>query len=149
MPNGPPGIFVVATHAPEQAPYLRYLGLGDGPRYVLRRDIHLCHLEAAKTISAVSAGAPELLNNSSQPRYGVCAVAKRDLWPGTHILRAIGSFDVRGSTYELNVDSEIAPIGLLDYSEIIKPLPAGHVVRMTDVVLPESRALEIWQTMKH
>ena len=90
------GVFIVGEHDPQQHDALRYLRLGDGPDYVLSSNYHLCHLEIPKTLRRVAQGEPPLLNNSTAPRVGVAAVAKRKLKRGTMIEKGIGGFDVRG-----------------------------------------------------
>jgi hypothetical protein len=105
-----PGVFVVATMPdPRQRPSLKYYKLGEGPYYVFERPFHLCHFELPKTVRAAVDGDAPLLNNGASPRYGVAAVAKRDLAAGETIARGVGGFDVRGEGMAIAEDPEHAP----------------------------------------
>lgn len=146
--QGPPGVFVVATHEEEQAPYLRYYKLGDGPHYALVRGYHLCHLEIVKTIRRVVQGGGPLLNNGLRPRIGVAAIAKRSLLPGEAIPHGIGSFDVRGSTVRIVEEPEHVPIGLLHDATVKRAVAPGEIVRFDDVELPHTLALDAWLAIR-
>ncbi|MGI9501216.1 MAG: NAD(P)-dependent oxidoreductase, partial [Geminicoccaceae bacterium] len=95
------GVFIVARHDDAQNLPLRNFKFGEGPYYLLIKDYCLVHLEVFKTIDRVVREGRALLNNSSTPRIGVAAVAKRDLAPGTRIERGLGSFDLRGISVNL------------------------------------------------
>lgn len=143
-PQAQADIFILARHEREQAAYLRYYKLGDGPYYLLWRHYHLCHLEVPKTLKRVIEGQAPLLHNGRQPIYGVAAVAKLNLKAGQRITRAIGSFELRGQAFELALEPDLVPIGLLDGAVLRRDLPAGELLRLSDLDLPESYALKIW-----
>ena len=143
-PSSPPGVFIVASHATTQQTYLEYLGLGSGPTYLLRRDYHLCHLEVAKTLTRVANQLPPLLTNSPSPRYGVGAVAKRELKTGTRLTQGIGSFDVRGVAYRLSDREDLVPIGLLQDAELRRAVAEGEPIKLTDVALQDTAAHRLW-----
>ena len=84
----------------EQAFYLNYYKLGDGPEYLLYRPYHLCHLETPKAIFAAVANQP-LLSQTKQS-CEVYAYAKRDLSAGATIQHAIGSAECYGLVGPLN-----------------------------------------------
>ncbi|MEM1416565.1 MAG: SAF domain-containing protein [Myxococcota bacterium] len=142
---GPPGVFVVATHDAEQAPYLRYYKLGEGPHYLLTRPFHLCHLEVVRTLQATLRGDPPLLDNGgARPRYSVAAVAKRDLAAGTTISRGLGSFDVRGEAVATADEPRHLPIGLMHEVTLTRDVAAGATLTFDDVEGPDSLAKREW-----
>ncbi|RUM69247.1 MAG: dTDP-4-dehydrorhamnose reductase [Sulfurovum sp.] len=141
----PAGVFILAEHDQEQHDALKYYKLGDGPYYVLERTYHICHLEIIKTIKRVLHGGGVLLNNSQTPRFSVAAIAKRDLKVGESIIKAIGSFDVRGETVRIDEHLSHVPIGLLANATIKKEIKEGEIVTFDDVDLPKSLALSIWE----
>ncbi len=140
----PAGVFLVVEHDEEQRDSLRYYKLGEGPYYVIERTYHLCHLEIVKTINRVLNGGGVLLNNSSNPKFSIAAIAKRDLEPGEKITKGIGSFEVRGITIYLQDDLQHVPIGLLANATLRKPVKEGERIRFDDIDIPDSFALNIW-----
>lgn len=141
----PAGVFVVCEHDDEQQPFLRYLKLGEGPYYTLMHNFHLCHLEVAKTVRQVLAGAPPLLNNTDAPRVSVATVTKKSLEPGDRIKRGIGSFDVRGEAIELDSIPDHVPIGLMEGAIVKRRVGPREILTFDDVDLPDSKALSCWQ----
>jgi dTDP-4-dehydrorhamnose reductase len=141
----PAGVFLVVEHEEEQSDALRYYKLGDGPYYVLERTYHLCHLEIIKTIKRVLNGGGVLLNNGSDPKLSVAAIAKHDIVSGTKLKKAIGSFDVRGEAVYIQRHPDHVPIGLLADATFIRDVKEGEIVTFDDVTLPPSLALEIWE----
>ena len=142
--KAPPGVFIVAEHDIRQQAHLRNFKLGDGPYYILLRNYHLCHLEIAKTIRRVLGGGGELLNNGTNPKISVSAVAKKTLQPGHLIERGIGSFDVRGTTVRIAESPEHVPIGLLTNATVLRRIEPGQLLRFDDVEMADSLALRAW-----
>src|SRR5690606_39949538 len=138
-----PGVCIAARHDAEQAGALSYYKLGPGPYYVMFNPHHLCSIEAIKTVRRVLAGGGVLMNNSSKPAIGVCAVAKRALAAGERIELAIGGFDVRGEAVTTAAEPEHVPIGILNGAVLRHAVEPGQMLRFADVDLPDSRALEI------
>lgn len=146
--TGPAGVFVVATHQSEQAPYLEYLKLGKGPHYVIIQPYHLCHLEISKTIMKVLSGDKSYnFNNGQNPTIQVAATAKRPIEKGEFLKRGLGSFDIRGEAVKIKNYPEATPIGLLQEAKFIRAVTEGQIVTFADVELPKSRALELWQEL--
>ncbi|WP_218939740.1 dTDP-4-dehydrorhamnose reductase [Lutibacter citreus] len=141
----PAGVFLMVEHDKDQQASLKYYKLGDGPYYVLERTYHLCHFEIIKTIRRVLDGGGVLLNNGGNPKFSVAAVAKRDLKVGEKIEKGIGSFEVRGTAIEIVNDLSHVPIGLLANATFIKDVKEGDKVRFSDIDIPESLALKVWQ----
>ncbi len=144
-PKSPSGVFITAKHEAEQAPYLRYYKLGDGPYYVLTRPFHLCHLEISKTIRQVLRGEGVLLNNGENPQVSVATIAKRRLLPGEIVKRGIGSFSVRGEAVKISEYPSHIPIGLVFDVVLKRYVEPGEIVTFDDVEVPESQALIAWQ----
>lgn len=141
----PSGVFIAATHSQEQSPSLRYLKMGVGPYYVLLQPNHLCHLEIPKTLKRVVAGGKPLLTNSPMPRYGVVAVAKRDLEIGDKIGTGIGSFQARGMAVSMKTHRNAVPIGLLNDAVVAKQVQKNEIIDFSSVELPESLAFRAYR----
>ncbi len=144
-PQSPAGVFVAAKHKREQAPFLRYYKLGDGPYYVLTRPFHLCHLEVSKTIKQVLRGEGILLNNGDNPQLSVATLAKRRLVPGEAIKRGMGSFSVRGEAIRISDYPEHVPIGLVFDVVVKRYVEPGEIITFDDIDIRESQALVAWQ----
>ena len=145
-PGSPAGVFIVAKHDKEQAPYLKYLKLGDGPNYTIVKPYHLCHLEIAGTITKVLLGDTSYsFNNGRSPTIQVMAVTKREIRAGETIERGLGGFDVRGEAVKIRDFAEAVPITLIHKAEFVKTVGEGQVVTFEDVRLPETRALTMWE----
>jgi len=142
-----PGVFIAARHDAEQADALNYFKLGPGPYYVMFNPHHLCSIEAIKTVRRVLSGGGVLMNNSSKPSVGVCAIAKRPLAAGERIELAIGGFDVRGEAVALAEEPNHVPIGILSGAVLRHAVEPGQMLRFADVDIPDSRALEIVRAM--
>jgi predicted homoserine dehydrogenase-like protein len=142
-----PGVFITARHDAEQVDALNYFKLGPGPYYVMFNPHHLCSIEAIKTVRRVLAGGGVLMNNSSSPAIGVCALAKRPLAAGQRIELAIGGFDVRGEAVTTALEPEHVPIGILNGAVLRHAVEPGQMIRFADVDIPDSRALEIVRAM--
>ena len=127
---------------PEQAFYLNYYKLGDGPYYLLYRPYHLCHLETPKAILAAVNGQP-ILSTSTQ-LCDVYAYAKQDLPAGTPIQHAIGSAQIYGLVEPLD-DTRI-PIALLEDSCALKtPLRKDEALTFEHLDLAGNKLTELWR----
>lgn len=146
--SAPPGVFIVATHQNEQASFLKYYKMGDGPFYTITRPYHLCHVELPKTVRRILDGGSPLLNNSALPAVSTVAIAKRLLPAGDQIKRGIGSFDVRGIAVKMAEDPDHVPIGLISDAVIKHNLEPGQRIRLQDVDLPDSVALQAWLSIR-
>ncbi len=126
----------------EQAFYLSYYKLGEGPYYLLYRPYHLCHLETPKAILGAAAGQPIL--SPSIPTCEVYAYAKSDLPVSTTIRHAIGSAEVYGLVEPL--DPNKVPISLLENETILKTaLQKDQAITFSDLELPACPLTDLWQ----
>ncbi|MDP0492205.1 MAG: homoserine dehydrogenase [Verrucomicrobiota bacterium JB023] len=126
---------------PEQAFYLNYYKLGDGPEYLLYRPYHLCHLETPKAIMAAVKGSPILTTDSRT--CDVYAFAKQDLPAGTPIRHAIGSAEVYGLVEPHN--TERIPIVLLEETAVLKQsIGKDEPISPRHLDLPPGRLTTLW-----
>jgi predicted homoserine dehydrogenase-like protein len=142
----PPGIFVVAEHLnQEQRHYLKYLKLGPGPRYLLYRPYHLCHLEAPITIAKLSLFNEVTINNSCHPQTTVVAYAKRDLKAG-ELADGIGGYCCYGMVDNLDTAGiqDMVPIGLIKGAIMKKAIKKDSPIYWDQVELPENMAVKLW-----
>lgn len=138
-----PGIFVVAKHKdPNQQKYLRYLGLGEGPYYVLFEPYHLCHLEVTQTLAKVLFSNKETINNSDNPRLTTIAVSKRDIKKG-EILDGIGGDLVYGTIEAIEKSKGLLPVGFTFDCVVRKDIKKDKRIKITDVVLPNNAATKL------
>ncbi len=125
----------------EQAFYLNYYKLGEGPYYLLYRPYHLCHLETPKAILGAAAG--QAILSPSRPTCEVYAYAKRDLPAGTPIRHAIGSAELYGLVEPL--DANRIPISLLeDETHLKRDLTKDQALTFDDLDLPDSSLTRLW-----
>lgn len=135
-----PGVFLVVEHKdPHQQQYLRYLGLGEGPRYVLFEPYHLCHLEVASTIAKVALFGKETINNSKRPHTKTIAVAKFDLKKGL-MLDGIGGDTVYGNIDHASSAQDYLPVGLAEGAVLKTNLHQDQPIKLSDVELPKNAA---------
>ncbi len=146
---GSGAVFIAARHDNFHRPYLSYMKMGDGPYYTLVKNYHLCHLEVIKTIFEVLRLGEQgiLMDNSSRPRIGVAAIAKRDLPVDYVIEQGIGSFDIRGEAIEIASQPDHVPIGLLKGARVVRRIPRGQHLSMSDIEIPDSLARDLWMKL--
>lgn len=138
-----PGVFIIAEHEdPQQYKYLRYLNMGEGPRYVLFDAYHLCHLEVAATIAKVVLLKQETINNGLRPTTKTVAIAKFNLKKGQK-LDGIGGDFVYGSIYSLDQSQEFLPVGLTDGAVVKYDIPQDQPIKISDVNLPVNPATKL------
>jgi predicted homoserine dehydrogenase-like protein len=150
--SAPPGVLIIAEHdlAYERRGNvaLNKLLTSDEKYFRLLLPHHLIFLEVIKTIRDWQTGAPPLLNNSSSPRIGVCAIAKKPLNKGDTLERGLGGFETRGSTVRIKEHPDHVPICLLQNARLLNDIEPGQPVNFSDVELPQSKALDIYLQIK-
>jgi predicted homoserine dehydrogenase-like protein len=141
----PAGVFITAEYDKREASTLEYLKLGAGPYYTLLQNYHLIYLDIPRTIRQVLQEKTVLLNNSTHPTASVCAIAKKELRPGTLIRREDRNFMVRGEAINIRNAPNHIPIGLL-YDVVIKrKIDTGQMLEFDDVEIQPTEALTAWQ----
>ena len=147
--GAPPGVLIVAKS--DEADYLgdytpvKPLRTKDGLAYILLRPYHLCHFEGLNTARKVIHGESMLINNSAKPRLTVVAIAKRKIAQNEIIERGAGGFDVRGIAVHMQDYKNAVPICLLTHAKVVRELAPDQVVSFDDVIIDESKALEIYK----
>lgn len=135
-----PGVFVVAEHKdPNQKKYLRYLNMGEGPRYVLFDSYHLTHLEVPLTIASVMLYGKETINNGTNPKTETIAVAKFDLVRGQR-LDGIGGDTVYGNIDRIESAQEYLPVGLAEGAIVKHYIHQDQPIKLSDVEIPINAA---------
>lgn len=143
-----PGVFLIATHPdPNQKQYLRYLGLGEGPYYVLFEPYHLCHLEVPSTIFKAVLFGQETINNGARPVVRTATFAKRDLKKG-EILDGIGGDLVYGNIEKISAAADLLPVGLSDGAVLKKSIKKDQPIKISDVILPDNAATRLLALVK-
>lgn len=138
-----PGVFVIAEHHdPHQQKYLRYLNMGEGPRYVLFDAYHLTHLEVPMTIAQVVLFKQEVINNGLNPTTRTVALAKFDLKKGQK-LDGIGGDTVYGQIYLEEESKDYLPVGLSYDAVVKKHIPQDQPIKLSDVELPVNAATKL------
>lgn len=138
-----PGVFIVAEHEdPHQQKYLRYLNLGDGPRYILFDSYHLCHLEINETIANVALYGSATINNGNNPVTSTIALTKFDLKKGT-VIDGIGGDTIYGSIRKAATNSEYLPVGISHGAILKRDIPQDTPIRLEDVELPSTPATRL------
>ncbi len=139
-----PGVFCLVEHtSPNQQKYLRYLGLGEGPRYTIFEPYHLCHLEVANTIAEMMLLGQPIINNSDEPLMRTVSFAKRDLKKG-EVLDGIGGDMIRGDICREADSKEYLPAGLAHGAVLKTDISKDAKVRIDDVELPKNTATELF-----
>lgn len=152
-PGGPPGVLIlaenpIASRKGGYLPFKRLLTKG-GEAYILLRPHHLVHLEIGKSLRRLARGQPPLLNNGHNPTATVAAVAKRAIAAGAVFEEALGGFDLRGEAIEVSGNADVVPITLLDGARLRNAVEPGHVLRQSDVDIPETLASKLyWSAME-
>ena len=147
--GAPPGVLIVAKS--DEADYLgdytpvKPLRTKEGLAYILLRPYHLCHFEGLNTARKVIHGESMLINNSAKPRLTVVAIAKRKIAQNEIIERGAGGFDVRGIAVHMQDYKNAVPICLLTHAKVVRELAPDQVVSFDDVIIDESKALEIYK----
>ncbi|WP_175772855.1 NAD(P)H-dependent oxidoreductase [Paraburkholderia phenazinium] len=135
-----PGVFCVVepTH-PRVLERLTDLHVGKGPLFTLHRPYHLTSLETPLTAArAVLLHQSDLVPLES-PVAEACAIAKRDLEPGT-LLGRIGEADYRGwaMTWEAARAVQALPIGLVENSRAASRIRKGELLSYANCFVDES-----------
>ncbi len=141
----PAGVFITAEFEDDEIATLDYLKLGKGPFYTLLQNYHLIYLDIPRTIREIINAGEILINNGSNPKISVCAIAKRALNQGTLIKREDRNFLVRGEAIAIKDAPNHVPIGLLYDVVITKTVDPGQMLTFDDVELKESDAHQAWK----
>jgi predicted homoserine dehydrogenase-like protein len=109
---------------------------------------HLIGLELSiSVLSAALRGEPT--GQAQTFRGDVAAVAKRTLAPG-EMLDGEGGYTVFGKLMPAahSLQTGALPIGLAHKVKLLRPVPAGELVRWSDVAMPDSEAVRVRRAME-
>jgi len=135
-----PGVFVICTSPDARIREdMKFVGMGEGPYYMLFRPYHLCNIEVPISIAeAVIYGertlAPRQMNSE------VVAVAKRDLKAGETI-GEIGGFDVYHRIYRYQEARNLngVPMGLATGAKMLEDVARDELLTLDSVALDTTR----------
>lgn len=139
-----PGVFVVVTTDSETVGKdMAYLGIGDGPNYVLHKPYHIPTIEPLLTAARASLYGDAYLV-PREPSVDTVAVAKRDLSPGDEI-DGIGGHTVYGVAERASVveADELVPVSLVEGATVREDVPAGEPLRDEELELRETDLLHL------
>ena len=118
-----PGVFAIITTKEKRIRKdMKFLGMGEGPYYLLYRPYHLCDLETPISI-AEAVIYNEVTTTSNFLKSEVVAIAKRDLKPGEKV-GGYGSSDMFGRIYKYEEAKKIGaiPMGIAPGGKVIKEI---------------------------
>jgi predicted homoserine dehydrogenase-like protein len=124
-----PGVFaIVTTSEPRVRTDMRFLGMGDGPYYLLYRPYHLCNIETPHAVAeAVLYGERTVV--AKRLVSEVVAVAKRDLKAG-EIAGDIGGPEFYNRIYPAEDAHRLRaiPMGLATGGRVTRDIGKGQVI---------------------
>jgi len=137
-----PGVFVVVTtDSPTIREDMEYLGVGDGPNYVLHKPFHIPTIEPLLTAARASIYGDACLV-PQEPVVDTVTIAKRNLSAGEEV-DGIGGHTVYGVAEDASVAREenLVPISLVSGATVTTDVERGEPLRYDDVELEESDLL--------
>ncbi len=123
-----PGVFVIVTSQDERVHTdMRFVGMGNGPYYLLLRPYHLCNIETPLAI-VEAALYGERTVASTRLVSEVVPVAKRALKPGD-VVGEIGCADYLGRIYiyEEARAQQAIPLGITPGGKVTRPIAKGEL----------------------
>lgn len=139
-----PGVFAIVAHKLNSVNHeMQYLGMGDGPNYILYRPYHLCSLETPLSVAMA------VLEHKATivPKEGlvaeVMAIAKKDLKAG-EFMDGYGSYTCYGMIEEYKKAKEMkaVPIGLIDKkTKVLKDIKKGEIITYDMVEIDKTTLL--------
>ena len=144
-----PGVFAIITSPDGRIRAdMKFLSMGDGPYYTIYRPYHLCNVETPISIAeAVLYGEATIV--SERMVSEVCALAKRDLQPGT-VVGEIGMADFFGRTYQYAEAQaqQAIPLGLVPGGKLLKPVAKGELLTADNFVPDTSKFVYMLREMQ-
>ncbi|HUV13260.1 MAG TPA: SAF domain-containing protein, partial [Acidobacteriota bacterium] len=135
-----PGVFVICTSPdPRIREDMKFVGMGEGPYYLLFRPYHLCNIEVPISVAeAVIYGETTLVPREMNSE--VIAVAKKDLKAGD-IIGDIGGFEVYHRIYRYKEARKLngVPMGLATGARVLKDIAADELLTKDALALDTTR----------
>ena len=139
-----PGVFVVIqSDQPVVVETLRYLKMGEGPRFLLYRPYHLTSLETPLSVARAMIYGEPTIAPGDRPVADTVAVAKKDLQTGD-TLDGLGGYTVYGTiiTAAAARERRALPVGLAaPGTRVLRPVAKGSILAYGDVELPPDLAI--------
>jgi len=136
-----PGVFVIAEMGhPRIRERMEDLKIGTGPYFTFHRPYHLTAMEVPLTCARVMLYGKADMVPLAKPVAEVCAVAKKDLWPGD-TLDFIGLYTYRAWTMTRE-DARAAgaiPCGLLEGAAVTAPVKQGALITSHNVTINDNQ----------
>ncbi|EJF92151.1 NAD(P)H-dependent oxidoreductase [Bartonella melophagi] len=138
-----PGVFVIAeiTH-PRLRERMEDLKVGEGPYFTFYRPYHLTSMEVPLTCARAVLYGKADMTPLNYPVAEVCAVAKKDLYPGDQ-LDSIGLYSYRAwtmSASEARVHKAI-PCGLLKKATVTSEIKKNEIITQHNTRLFEDQSI--------
>ncbi len=136
-----PGVFAIVTSdKPRIVKDMAFLGMGNGPYYLLYRPYHLCNIETPISIAEAVIYGETTVTPLTMHSEVVC-VAKRDLKVGEQV-GGFGSADIYGRiyTYAQARTEKAIPIGIAPGGKVIQDIAQGDIMT-GDNFAPDSSTL--------
>ncbi|MCZ2204456.1 NAD(P)H-dependent oxidoreductase [Bartonella sp. A05] len=136
-----PGVFVIAEIAhPRLRERMEDLKIGQGPYFTFHRPYHLTAMEVPLTCARVMLyGQPDMIP-LNRPVAEVCAVAKKDLYPGDQ-LDFIGLYSYRAWTMSVAEARacQAIPCGLLEKATVTAEIKKNELITMHNTAIREDQ----------
>jgi predicted homoserine dehydrogenase-like protein len=138
-PKPSPGVFIYAAHEndAQQAHYLNYGKLGEGPLYSFYVPYHLTIFEVPISAARVALFNDVIIAPLAGPVVDVVAAAKIDLKAG-EVLDGLGHYMTYGlcENADIVTEQQLLPIGIAEGARLKNDVPKDQVLTMADVELP-------------
>ncbi len=147
-PKPSPGVFIYASNDgdAQQAHYLNYGKLGEGPLYSFYVPYHLTIFEVSLSAARVALFGDQVISPLAGPVVDVVATAKIDLKSGQTI-DGLGDYMTYGLCENADVVSEqsLLPMGIAEGATLIRNVAKDSVITLDDIELPDNEAVQLRQ----
>lgn len=147
-PKPSPGVFVYASNNgdTQQAHYLNYGKLGEGPLYSFYVPYHLTIFEVSISAARVALFGDRIISPLAGPVVDVVAAAKIDLTAG-QTLDGLGDYMTYGLCENADIVAEqnLLPMGIAEGGRLTRSIAKDQVITLDDIELPANVAVELRQ----
>lgn len=140
-PGVSPGVFVIAEIAhPRLRERMEDLKMGQGPYFTFHRPFHLTAMEVPLTCARIMLYGKKDMAPLNHPVAEVCAVAKKDLYPGDQ-LDFIGLYSYRAwiMNYTQARAQKAIPCGLLEKATVTAEIKKNELITMHNTAIREDQ----------
>lgn len=130
-----PGVFcVIESDNDVVAREMRYLGMGEGPYWVLYRPYHLTSLETAISVATAAIYHEATIAPGPKPVAEAIAVAKRDLRAGERLDKMGGwTYYALAERADVAAAEDLLPAGIAEGCVLTTNVPMGEPIRRSAV----------------